>query len=243
MEYTQELFMERMNVLVETGRKNENQVSLGDVMNALEGFSVDEERIRLVSQFLAAHKIEIEGLSAEEPEEELPAAKRAELSFEEEEDLKLYRMGLPEVSKEFQTCKAELFSRMKEGDAAAKNLLVNGYLSAIVDLALAWHEKEIDLSDLIQEGNLAMILALEEADADHKSLLAAINQAMDAAVSEVKDVSASNESVIGRVNKLKDAIEQLSDGEEMDFTVGELSLFLDMTEEEIRDILNLTGEK
>ena len=51
-----------------------------------------------------------------------------------------------------------------------------------------------------------------------------------------------DEAVVHKVNRLKDAIEELSDGEEMDFSVAELSAYLDLSVEEIEDILRLTGE-
>ena len=48
--------------------------------------------------------------------------------------------------------------------------------------------------------------------------------------------------MVNKVNRLKDAIEDLSDGEKMDFSVAELSAYLDMSVEEIEDILRLTGD-
>ena len=38
------------------------------------------------------------------------------------------------------------------------------------------------------------------------------------------------------------AIEELSDGDKMDFSVAELSAYLDLSVEEIEDILRLTGD-
>ena len=36
-------------------------------------------------------------------------------------------------------------------------------------------------------------------------------------------------TVVNKVNRLKDAIEELSDGDDMDFSVAELSAYLDMS--------------
>lgn len=241
MENTQAVFMERMQALAETGRLQNGQVSLEQVREVLEGFELNEDRVRVISQYLSAQKIIISGVSYEEQEQ--PAWKEPELTAEEQEDLEFYRQGLPSVSESFRHDRDSLFARLGEGDAKARELLMNGYLSAVVDLALSLHEKEIDLSDLIQEGNLGLVMALEEPETDHQQVLATIQRSMEDALSEVRDASDRDRNMVGKVNRLKDAIEQLSDGEEMDFTIGELALFLDMTEEEIRDTLNLTGEK
>ena len=50
-------------------------------------------------------------------------------------------------------------------------------------------------------------------------------------------------TVVNKVNRLKDAIEELSDGDDMDFSVAELSAYLDMSVEEIEDILRIAGEE
>lgn len=51
-----------------------------------------------------------------------------------------------------------------------------------------------------------------------------------------------DESLVEQVRKLEAAIRELSDDEERDYSVAELSAFLDMDEEEIRSVLNLTGD-
>ena len=50
-------------------------------------------------------------------------------------------------------------------------------------------------------------------------------------------------TVVNKVNRLNDAIEELSDGDDMDFSVAELSAYLDMSVEEIEDILRIAGEE
>ena len=76
-------------------------------------------------------------------------------------------------------------------------------------------------------------------------------QAIDAAVREtISDFMEEHRvqkhkdnTVVNKVNRLKDAIEELSDGDDMDFSVAELSAYLDMSVEEIEDILRIAGEE
>ena len=49
--------------------------------------------------------------------------------------------------------------------------------------------------------------------------------------------------MVDKVTRLEQAVKDLTDGDEdLEFSVDELSLFLDMPKEEIEDVLRLTGE-
>ena len=82
---------------------------------------------------------------------------------------------------------------------------------------------------------------ISETEAE-QSLLDEIRTGMEALLEEHHYQKHQDEAVVHKVNRLKDAIEELSDGEEMDFSVAELSAYLDLSVEEIEDILRLTGE-
>ena len=60
---------------------------------------------------------------------------------------------------------------------------------------------------------------------------------------EFSEEKHKDNTVVNKVNRLKDAIEELSDGDDMDFSVAELSAYLDMSVEEIEDILRIAGEE
>lgn len=58
----------------------------------------------------------------------------------------------------------ELFERIKKGDNLAKNELVNGHLKFVVSVAKQYQNRGLSLSDLINEGNLGLIKAVNRVD-------------------------------------------------------------------------------
>ena len=89
-----------------------------------------------------------------------------------------------------------------------------------------------------------MLLALDQLreGEGEDDLLKAVRDGMEGILEEQHFRKHQDEAVVQRVNRLKDAIEELSDGDKMDFSVAELSAYLDLSVEEIEDILRLTGD-
>ena len=61
---------------------------------------------------------------------------------------------------------ADLYKKMKEGDKEAKEALIYSCLPLVIDIANKFriNNKHIDLEDMIQEGNIALINAVEKWD-------------------------------------------------------------------------------
>jgi RNA polymerase primary sigma factor len=59
---------------------------------------------------------------------------------------------------------AELFKKMEAGDKAAKNRLIKANIRLVVSIAKNYVRRDQRLSDLIQEGNIGLIKAVEKFD-------------------------------------------------------------------------------
>ena len=129
------------------------------------------------------------------------------------------------------------------------------YLKEILQYARKLWRQGIYIGDLIQEGNMSLLLALaeempEEGKADwmEECLLAGmenwVKEETEGLISP--QMKANPEQVMSilveKVRKLEAAIRELSDDEEQKFSVEELAAYLDMDEEEIRAVLRLTSE-
>lgn len=58
----------------------------------------------------------------------------------------------------------ELFIKYNEGDESAKELLINSNLRLVVQIAKRFYYSNVQLADLIQEGNIGLIKAIEKFD-------------------------------------------------------------------------------
>ena len=107
-------------------------------------------------------------------------------------------------------------------------------------------KRDFFLMDLVQEGNVGLLVALEsvvKAETAEQAIDAAVRETISDFMEEHRVQKHKDNTVVNKVNRLKDAIEELSDGDDMDFSVAELSAYLDMSVEEIEDILRIAGEE
>ena len=100
------------------------------------------------------------------------------------------------------------------------------YLRAAAEMAVEMNCEEIFLEDLVQEANISLLMALgekEPAQKDETWLLGRIRAGIRHAIEEQTQ-------------------RKFEDEESSKFSVEELAIILDMDEEEIRDVLRLTGD-
>jgi len=152
---------------------------------------------------------------------------------------------------------AVLLERVKLGDADAKNRLMEGTLGYIVELVKAYENQGLPLGDLVQEANMAVMMALGEPESlnfvnfgdsgDVEGLTAfrsyikkQVEEALQTALAEQKNSEQVGEELLARVNVLKDISQQMAEELGREATVEELARKMKMTEDEIKDIMKLT---
>lgn len=168
------------------------------------------------------------------------------LSSEEEEYLRDYEASLAGIPAETERERESLWVCYDSGDGTASARLTELYLPETVKIARELHREEYFIGDLIQEGNMCLIAALEQGRPEnmpgHQWLTDVIRQGIGRWIEEQREQKYQDESLVEQVRKLEAAIRELSDDEQRDYSVAELSAFLDMDEEEIRSVLSLTGD-
>ena len=123
------------------------------------------------------------------------------------------------------------------------------YLPTVAKIARKYEKKELPLADLIQEGNVGLMLA---ADALEKSmdmekaecfLTEQIKKSIEEAIAQQRDTRRAAEEIAGRVNYLNEAIHNLEEDLEHKVSLEELSAYLEMPADEIEDILRMAGDE
>jgi RNA polymerase primary sigma factor len=100
----------------------------------------------------------------EEPQEE------QEELLEAEEEVDILGLYLAEVARTPLLSEAEekeLVWRMKRGDRAARERLIVSHLRLVISMAKEYGDTGLDLLDLIQEGNIGLIEAVDRYDPSH----------------------------------------------------------------------------
>ncbi|MFR0666367.1 MAG: sigma-70 domain-containing protein [Faecalimonas umbilicata] len=123
--------------------------------------------------------------------------------------------------------------------------LIELYLEKVVEAAKEMYHKEVFLGDLIQEGNVSLMLALDELESveeAHGKIMEEVRAGMQMLIEEQTEVKRRDHTLLEKYTDLDDNIKKLKEETGRDVTIEEVSAFLDMPEEEINDILNL-GEQ
>ncbi|WP_143322500.1 sigma-70 domain-containing protein [Clostridium sp. HBUAS56010] len=159
-----------------------------------------------------------------------------------------YQMYLEEMG-EIAPCTKEeaehLLREIKAGSQEAKKRLVEGNLQTALSLSKEFDGKGVLLTDLIQEANMALMMAVEEyeGDADKESFDKFAEERMRSAVLELleEEVAAgqTGEELTARVNVLQQISQMLAGELGREATVEELAAKMKMSVEEIQGIMKM----
>ncbi|MCR5691950.1 MAG: RNA polymerase sigma factor RpoD [Eubacterium sp.] len=171
--------LEAMNSLVEYAKKHENRVKMEDIEKHFSkaGVELDAEKTEKIFEFLDNKDIMYE-IPDSDDDEDIILEDGDEPSEEELENIELavpdgvsiedpVRMYLKEIGKvPLLTAEEEkdLAMRMEKGDVEAKKRLAEANLRLVVSIAKRYVGRGMLFLDLIQEGNLGLIKAVEKFD-------------------------------------------------------------------------------
>lgn len=159
-----------------------------------------------------------------------------------------YQMYLEEMG-EITPCTGEeqlkLISDLRKGNQEAKKRLVEGNLRTALEYAKEYDGKGVLLSDLVQEANMALLMAVEEyakagGENGFDSYVAEkIKKALELAVEEEASADQTGEELAARVNVLQQIAQTLAAELGREATVEELADKMKMSVDEIRGIMKM----
>ena len=155
--------------LLEKGKKK-GLLSYKEIADALSEFELDEEQMEKVYDTLDREGVEVVGDLDKELEQIEPVQVEEEIDMNMPDGTNVddhVRMYLKEIGKvPLLTAEEEheLARKMAEGDEEAKQKLIETNLRLVVSIAKKYVGRGLLFLDLIQEGNLGLIKAVEKFD-------------------------------------------------------------------------------
>ncbi|MCH5212138.1 MAG: RNA polymerase sigma factor RpoD [Oscillospiraceae bacterium] len=237
--------------LLERG-KERGYLTFKEIADALKGFEVTTEELEKAYDKFESEKIEL----VEDMEKEL---EEIEVTKEELEDLSVpeginiddhVKMYLKEIGKvDLLTAEEEmdLAKRMSEGDELAKKKLAEANLRLVVSIAKRYVGRGMLFLDLIQEGNLGLIRAVDKFDytKGYKFSTYAtwwIRQAITRAIADQARTIRIPVHMVETINKLVRVSRQLVQELGREPTPEELARGLNMSVEKVREISKISQE-
>lgn len=235
-------FLKKLNGLVAVAKGQGDQITIDEVKAYFADAALTEEQLELVFDYLLAQKVVVKGYI------KMTEAAEEKVTYTEEEEayLKEYLNDLEAFQEEKAGEKESLFAKLIGGDASAKNRLTELYLKEVVEIAKEMYHPEIFLGDIIQEGNVGLILGLDmlaDVATAHETIVNQVKQCIQMLIEEHAEVKSRDNKMVEKVTMLDESIKTLTEELGRKVTIDELAVYMGMTEEEIDDILRLMGEE
>ena len=249
--------LEEVDGLIELGR-GRGFVTTEDIAEVLAEIDLTTEQIELMYTTLLDQGIEVVDESCAEADEDLELDGREQLEWRRgADDLDLsvdvpttdpVRMYLKEIGRvKLLTAQQEvsLAKRIERGDIRAKHELTEANLRLVVSIAKRYHTDGMSFLDLIQEGNLGLIRAVEKFDyrKGHKFSTYAtwwIRQAITRAIADKARTIRIPVHMVEKINKLIRVQRQLLQNMGREPAPEEIATEMGMSHGEIREILRIS---
>ena len=266
MEMNMAKFSEKLVELLELAKKKKNVLEYQEINDFFKDSPLDVDQMEKVFDFLEAsgvdvlritgnggdellldNDIDMDGL---EDEEEVELDK-IDLSVPEgvsiEDPVRMYLKEIGKVSLLSADEEIELAKRMENGDEAAKKRLAEANLRLVVSIAKRYVGRGMLFLDLIQEGNLGLIKAVEKFDyrKGYKFSTYAtwwIRQAITRAIADQARTIRLPVHMVDTINKLIRVSRQLLRELGREPTPEEIAEEMDMNVDRVREILKISQE-
>ena len=266
MEMNMGKFSEKLVELLELAKKKKNVLEYQEISDFFKDQPLDAEQMDKIFDFLEASGVDvlritensaddlmldddmdIDGLDDEE-EVELD---KIDLSVPEgvsiEDPVRMYLKEIGKVPLLSAEEEIELAKRMENGDEAAKKRLAEANLRLVVSIAKRYVGRGMLFLDLIQEGNLGLIKAVEKFDyrKGYKFSTYAtwwIRQAITRAIADQARTIRIPVHMVETINKLIRVSRQLLQELGREPTPEEIAKEMDMSVERVREILKISQE-
>jgi RNA polymerase primary sigma factor len=225
-----------------------------EIVGGLEEVDLTKEQVEDFYTYLIDHGIElVEGVEHKTPPHEQPAlaedakapAPKLDLTVEPSLDsLRLYLREIGKVPLLTADQEVHLAKRIERGDMAAKTQMIEANLRLVVSIAKGYLGRGLSFLDLIQEGSLGLIRAVEKFDYRKGFKFSTyatwwIRQAVTRAIADKARTIRIPVHMVEKLNKVVHIERQLVQRLGREPTPEEIAEELEITTEEVREILRM----
>ena len=168
-------FEEKCKALLALAKKKKNMLDYQEIIDSFTDAEFDADKVEKVFDFLEANNVDVKISDDVEEEEDIILDPEDDIDIEKidlsvpegvsiEDPVRMYLKEIGKVPLLSAEEEIELAKRMENGDVEAKNRLAEANLRLVVSIAKRYVGRGMLFLDLIQEGNLGLIKAVDKFD-------------------------------------------------------------------------------
>lgn len=256
----QEKFQIKLGELLALAKKKKNMLEYQEISDFFSDMQLDAEQFEKILDFLEANNIDVLRITDDDVDDEMLLdvddedeieVEKIDLSVPDgvsiEDPVRMYLKEIGKVPLLSAEEEIELAKRMELGDQEAKKRLAEANLRLVVSIAKRYVGRGMLFLDLIQEGNLGLIKAVEKFDyrKGYKFSTYAtwwIRQAITRAIADQARTIRIPVHMVETINKLIRVSRQLLQELGREPTPEEIAAEMNMPVERVREILKISQE-
>ena len=246
-------FEQRKEELLKKG-KEKGALTYEELAENLKGLELDADS--LDELYNAFHDNNIEIISENFEDEDDSDDDGEEISIEDvalpknasiNDPVRMYLKEIGKISLLSLDEELALSKRVEEGDEEAKRLLAESNLRLVVSIAKRYVGRNLSFLDLIQEGNIGLMKAVDKFDASKGYKFSTyatwwIRQAITRAIADQAKTIRVPVHMVETINKLKRIQRQMTLELNREPTEAELAKKMNTTEEKVREIFKISQD-
>ena len=259
-EAAREKFQEKLKELLSLAKKKKNMLEYQEISDFFADMQLDSDKFEKILDFLEANNIDVLRITDDDADDDILLevddddeieVEKIDLSVPDgvsiEDPVRMYLKEIGKVPLLSAEEEIELAKRMELGDQEAKKRLAEANLRLVVSIAKRYVGRGMLFLDLIQEGNLGLIKAVEKFDyrKGYKFSTYAtwwIRQAITRAIADQARTIRIPVHMVETINKLIRVRRQLLQELGREPTPEEIAAEMNMPVERVREILKISQE-
>ena len=255
-------FQEKLKNLVALAKKKKNILEIQEINDVFRDMELEPTQMDKVFEYLEANGIDVlqmnDDSNVDDDDLEIMLSDEDEVDMEKidlsvpdgisiEDPVRMYLKEIGKVPLLSAEEEIELAKRMADGDEEAKKRLAEANLRLVVSIAKRYVGRGMLFLDLIQEGNLGLIKAVEKFDYQKGFKFSTyatwwIRQAITRAIADQARTIRIPVHMVETINKLIRVSRQLLQELGREPTPEEIAKEMDMPVERVREILKISQE-
>ncbi|MEG0712486.1 MAG: sigma-70 family RNA polymerase sigma factor, partial [Niameybacter sp.] len=239
-------FKSRLEQLMRLAKEKRGVLEQTDIVDALNDLELDQMEVEQIYEYLEAQNIDVLR-NISDLDEEVPIDFTLPEGISMDDPVRMYLKEIGKVPLLSSTAEIELAKRMEQGDDEARKRLAEANLRLVVSIAKRYVGRGMLFLDLIQEGNLGLIKAVEKFDYSKGYKFSTyatwwIRQAITRAIADQARTIRIPVHMVETINRLMRVSRQLLQELGRDPQPEEIAKVMEIPVSRVREIMKISQE-